>query len=60
MRATVDTALTHTAEPVEQSAIADAYAESSAEISVTTSAGDSNESQRVHIDGEFQRKGFGL
>jgi hypothetical protein len=58
--ATADTALAHTEDPVEESAIREAYTGSAAEISVSTSQGQSEDIQRVHISGEFNRDGFGL
>jgi len=51
--ADADTALTHTDEPVQESAIQEAYADSEADISVNTSDGDSEDTQRVHINANF-------
>jgi hypothetical protein len=51
--ADADTALTHTDDPVEAGAVEDAYANSDADISVSTADGDSEGTQRVHISGSF-------
>lgn len=51
--AEADTALTHTEDPVEQSAIQDSYANSDADISVNISEEDSESTQRVHINADF-------
>lgn len=56
--ADADTALTHTDEPVERSAVADAYEGSDAEVTVTVSDGDADGSQRVHVSAAFDQRSF--
>lgn len=51
--AVADTALTHTGDSVEKSAIEESYTDSDADISVTVDEGEEDGSQRVAISGQF-------
>lgn len=56
--ASTDLAFTHTAQPVAESELAEAYAGSGTEVTVTVSEADQDGAQRVRISAEFSEESF--
>lgn len=56
--ATADTALTHTSDPVDKSEVAEMYAESEADVSVSVAEANEDGAQRVHVSADFSTTSF--
>lgn len=58
--ASSELALTHTSAPVEQSELADVYADSEADVTISVSEADRDGAQRVSISADFSDRSLGL